>query len=242
MNPKTDVGVLVKNVSDALVSLSNSLEERESLGQRAQREAMRQCDKDARKESSIRWLAMSLLLFPSLSSLSDDYDNGYSTDDIPMAGDEYDMDNLGSSPDDEDDKRGMILTINNVEVISPPACDGHHVSSPDLEVEERRHFEDDMCGFCSDTDCEDEECRSVDFSHVEGNKGFGLFDIAILNDFIYRATVHASMCGAPQNLKMVDKRWGAGIRIEWTCAHCQAVFQLLNRTWTKSAVISPTKK
>ncbi len=64
----------------------------------------------------------------------------------------------------------------------------------------------------------------------------------MLNDFIYRAILHSSMCGAPQNLKMVDKRWGAGIKIEWTCAHCQSVFQLHNCIWTKSAVVSPTKK
>ncbi len=242
MNLKTNVGVMLKNVNDALMRLSNSLEERESLRQRAQREATRQCDDDSRKESTVRWLSMSLLLFPSLSSLSNDYDNGDTTDDIPLAGDEYDMDNLGSSPDDEDDERAMISTINNVDVTPPPACDGHDGSSPDLEDEERRLFEDDMCGFCSNTDWEDEECRPVDFSHVEGNKGFGLFDIAMLNDFIYRATLHSSMCGAPQNLKMVHKRWGAGIKIEWTCAHYQSVFQLHNCIWTKCAVVSPTKK
>jgi hypothetical protein len=31
--------------------------------------------------------------------------------------------NLGSSPDDKDDKRMMTSTINNVEVTLPPACD-----------------------------------------------------------------------------------------------------------------------
>jgi hypothetical protein len=36
MNLKTNVGVMLKNVNDALVSLSNSLEERESLQQRVQ--------------------------------------------------------------------------------------------------------------------------------------------------------------------------------------------------------------
>ncbi len=95
---------------------------------------------------------MSFLLFPSLSLLSNDYDNGDTTDDIPLAGDQYDMDNLGSSPDDEDDKHVMTSTINNVEVTPPPACDGHDGSSPDLEDEERRLFKDDMCGFCSNMD------------------------------------------------------------------------------------------
>jgi hypothetical protein len=66
---------------------------------------------------------------------ANDYDNGDTTDDIPLAGDEYDMDNLGSSPDDEDDKRAMTSTINNVEVTPLPACDGHDGSSPDLEDE-----------------------------------------------------------------------------------------------------------
>jgi hypothetical protein len=110
-----------------------------------------------------------------------------------------------------------------------------------LEDEECRRYEDEMCDFFSSWNWEDEECRP-DFSHIEGNKGVGLFDIAMLNDFINQATLHSSKCGAQQNLKVVDKKWGAGIKIEWTCVHCQAVLELRNCNWTKSTIASPTKK
>jgi len=146
--------------------------------------------------------------------------------------------------DNEGNDTSLTTNVNDEDCrrdTNQPACDEDNGVSPDLEDESCRHFDCEMYDFCSGLDWEDEECRS-DFSHFQGNKGFGLFDIAMLNDFIYRATRYSSKCGAPLNLKVVDKRWGAGIKIQCACVHCQAVLELLNCTWKKSAIVSPTKK
>jgi hypothetical protein len=172
-----------------------------------------------------------------LSSLSDDdTTNSITTHDIPQSSVEYDMDYLSNTNDLDDEDCGRNT--------NQSLCDFDDDSTPHFgDEDDCRHFdfEDTMCNCCNSPDGEDAECQQ-DFSHVEGNKGFGFFDIAMLNDFIYRATLHSSKCGAPLNLKVVDKRWGAGIKIKWSCVHCQAVLELRNCTWTKSEVVSPTKK
>ncbi len=94
---------MLRSVSDALVSLTNAFEKVESLQLRAQMEAMRQCEENKQKQSNVRWLAMSLLLFPLLSLLSDENDNSVITHDIPLSGAEYDMGDLGNNNDLEDE-------------------------------------------------------------------------------------------------------------------------------------------
>ena len=232
LHSNKNVVLMLKNVNDCLVSLSNALEEQERLLLNAQRDTMRQCKENEQRQSNVRWLAISLFLFPSLSLLSDDDTNSsVTTHDILQSSVEYDMDDLSTS-NDLDDKDNQSVR------------DFDHDSTPNFGNEDNcRHFdfEDTMCNCCNSLDERDAKCQQ-DFSHVEGNKGFIFFDIAMLNDFIYQATLHASKCGVPLNLKVVDKRWGAGMKIKWACVHCQAVLELRNCTWTKSKVVSPTKK
>jgi len=98
LHPNKNVVLMLKDVNDCLVSLSSALEEQESLLLNAQREAMRRCGENEQKQSNVRWLAISLLLFPSLSVLSDDDTNhSVTTHDIPQPSVEYDMDDLSNS-------------------------------------------------------------------------------------------------------------------------------------------------
>jgi hypothetical protein len=156
---------MLKNVNDCLVSLSNALEEQESLLLNAQRDAMRQCKENEQRQSNVRWLAISLFLFPSLSLLSDDDTNSsVTTHDILQSSVEYDMDDLSTS-NDLDDKDNQSVR------------DFDHDSTPNFGNEDNcRHFdfEDTMCNCCNSLDERDAECRQ-DFSHVEGNKGFIFF-------------------------------------------------------------------
>ena len=239
LHPNQNVVLMLKDVNDCLVSISSALEEQECLRLNAQREATMRCGENEQKQSNVRRLAISLLLFPSLSLLSDDETNSVTTHDNQQPSVEYDMDDLSNTNvandlDNEDCGPNTNL----------PVCGFDDDSTPNFEdQDECRHFtfEDTSCNCRDSFGGENAECQQ-DFSHVEGNKGFGFFDIAMLNEFIYRATLHSSKCGAPLNLKVVDKRWGAGIKIKWACVHCQAVLELRNCTWTKSEVVSPTKK
>jgi len=68
LHPNKNVVLMLKDVNDCLVSLSSAVEEQESLRLNAQREATRRCGTNEQKQSNVRWLAISLLLFPSLSA------------------------------------------------------------------------------------------------------------------------------------------------------------------------------
>ena len=75
-----------------------------------------------------------------------------------------------------------------------------------------------------------------DYSGIEGNEGYGLFDIAMLCDFIHEATSHAAGCGVPVSLKEVNKKHGAGISQTWKCPKCCATLELKNCRWVKSVI------
>jgi hypothetical protein len=131
---------------------------------------------------------MTLLTFPLLLESINDLPGSP----LSMSGDVYDTDNLGRRSDLEHDKSETTDCINT--------C------SPHCEVEDCEPFDSEMCGFCCIPDGGDENEHGPDFSSIEDNNGYGLFDIPKMIEFIYRATLHSSKCGVPLNMKTIDKK------------------------------------
>ncbi len=81
-----------------------------------------------------------------------------------------------------------------------------------------------------------------DFAIVKGNDSYGIFNIAMLNEFIRKATVHSSQCHAPLGLLSVKKHMGAAIVESWRCPSCQCVLELRNCEWTTTGVVEIGRK
>ena len=56
----------------------------------------------------------------------------------------------------------------------------------------------------------------------------------LLVNFIHKATVHVAQCQALLNLKVVNKKYGAGIIQQWECPKCKEELQLWNCEWKRS--------
>ncbi len=87
--------------------------------------------------------------------MTDDIGNSVTTHGMSLSGDEYDMDNLDSCSDLEDEEHIQNFLKR---------------SSPHMVDEECACFEDDMCDFGSSPDGVNEECTRQDFSNVEVDK------------------------------------------------------------------------
>lgn len=64
----------------------------------------------------------------------------------------------------------------------------------------------------------------------------------MMTEFIRDATEHASKCGTPIDLNVVDKKYGAGIIQKWQCPKCDEVLELRNCNQVRTTVVEEGRR
>lgn len=78
--------------------------------------------------------------------------------------------------------------------------------------------------------------------NAKGHDANGIFDIAMLTDFIYATNTHSAQCGVAMDITVFDNSQGAHIMELWQCPRCRHVIQLDSSKMVKTDVVEPGRK
>ena len=75
--------------------------------------------------------------------------------------------------------------------------------------------------------------------NMKGHNANGIFDIAMLTEFIYKTNTHSAECGYAMDLLVFDNSKGAHIHEIWQCPKCREEISLHSSKMVNTQVIEP---